>query len=236
MSLQNKCPGCVSSPPFQSSSPQQQIQARIHQSLRPHANIVTLYRTLETSQFLLLLSEYVHGQDLFSFIEQGRDNCGPDTGDNPSGRSFPQTQSTATVLSQPRLRLISSMFSQMCEAVAACHDQQVFHRGLKPESFIVHDEQLILDEGRYELEVKIKLTDFGLSTTDLSSSDMDCGSAPYMSYGLSSTIFPGVSLLLIHHTKHQNAEIMLPQRIALVLPMSGHWVSCSSTCQLRTPT
>ena len=31
--------------------------------------------------------------------------------------------------------------------------------------------------------VKYYITDFGLSTTDLESADMDCGSAPYMSYG-----------------------------------------------------
>ena len=123
-------------------------------------------------------------------MEEGRDYYGPDTEDNFSNRSFSPTRSTATILSQPRLRLISSMFSQMCEAVAACHDQQVFHRDLKPENFIVHDEPFVLNEGRHELKVNIKLTDFDLSTTDLSSSDMDCGSVPYMSYGLSSTIFP----------------------------------------------
>ena len=83
------------------------------------------------------------------------------------------------------------MFSQMCEAVAACHDQQVFHRNLKPENFIVHDERLIPGKDRYQLKVDIKLTGFDLSTTDLSSSDMDCGSVPYMSYGLSSTILLG---------------------------------------------
>jgi hypothetical protein len=33
--------------------------------------------------------------------------------------------------------------------------------------------------------VVVKLTDFGLSTREEECSDMDCGSAPYMSYGLS---------------------------------------------------
>jgi serine/threonine protein kinase len=67
------------------------------------------------------------------------------------------------------------MFSQMCSAVAACHVQQVFHRDIKPENFIIVD-------GRSTSPV-VKLTDFGLSTTDLESFDMDCGSAQYMSYG-----------------------------------------------------
>src|SRR5262249_17288012 len=34
-----------------------------------------------------------------------------------------------------------------------------------------------------ERRVVVKLSDFGLSTRDIESSDMDCGSAPYMSYG-----------------------------------------------------
>jgi serine/threonine protein kinase len=75
------------------------------------------------------------------------------------------------------------MFSQMCEAVAACHDQKVFHRDIKPENFIVTDGWTTLPDGRRERKVIVKLSDFGLSTRDIESSDMDCGSAPYMSYG-----------------------------------------------------
>jgi serine/threonine protein kinase len=75
------------------------------------------------------------------------------------------------------------MFSQICDAVAACHAQQVFHRDIKPENFIVTDGFVTLPDGRQERKVIVKLTDFGLSTTDVESSDMDCGSAPYMSYG-----------------------------------------------------
>jgi len=75
------------------------------------------------------------------------------------------------------------MFAQMCDAVAACHAQQVFHRDIKPENFIVTDGWLTLPDRRQERKVIVKLTDFGLSTMDVASSDMDCGSAPYMSYG-----------------------------------------------------
>jgi len=74
------------------------------------------------------------------------------------------------------------MFAQMCEAVATCHDASVFHRDIKPESFIVTDGW-ILSQGIRERKVVVKLCDFGLSTRDAVSSDMDCGSAPYMSYG-----------------------------------------------------
>ncbi|KAM6490359.1 Protein kinase-like domain containing protein, partial [Amanita muscaria] len=139
----------------------------IHQSLKSHPNIVTLHRTLETSSFLLLVLEYVPGEDLLL------------SNSNPS-----------QLLSCTRLRLIASMFSQMCDAVAACHDQQVFHRDIKPENFIVTDGWMSLSDGRQERKVIVKLSDFGLSSTDVESSDMDCGSAPYMSYGQWNRHFP----------------------------------------------
>ena len=95
------------------------------------------------------------------------------------------------LLSRTRLKLIASMFKQMCDAVAACHERGVFHRDIKPENFIVTDGVLEVrapgpggkEEIRRERRVVVKLTDFGLSTTDMHSADMDCGSAPYMSYG-----------------------------------------------------
>ena len=80
----------------------------------------------------------------------------------------------------------------MCEAVAVCHDEGVYHRDIKPENFIVTDgweddldfhSHFSSDEPKPARRcVVVKLTDFGLSTRDSASSDMDCGSAPYMSF------------------------------------------------------
>ena len=95
----------------------------------------------------------------------------------------------------------------MCEAVAVCHDVGVYHRDIKPENFIVtdgwapsradsddeSDERSPMD-GDFTRKVIVKLTDFGLSTNEVHSADMDCGSAPYMSYGESSCWFPGLCL------------------------------------------
>jgi serine/threonine protein kinase len=177
----------------------QMDEVTIHQSLHSHPNIVTLHRTLETSSFLLLLLEYVPGEDLFYFLEQARDHYEssshtPDSADSSTSRTPPtpsllSTMNSSQLLSRTRLRLISSMFSQMCDAVAACHAQQVFHRDIKPENFIVTDGFTEVD-GRRERKVIVKLTDFGLSTTDLESSDMDCGSAPYMSYECRNNVAP----------------------------------------------
>lgn len=160
----------------------------IHQSLKSHPNIVTLHRTLETPSFLLLVLEYVPGEDLFYFLEQARDHYDIDShhsdSHTPPTPSLLSNMNPSQLLSRTRLRLIASMFSQMCDAVAACHDQQVFHRDIKPENFIVTDGWATLPDGRQERKVIVKLTDFGLSSTDIQSSDMDCGSAPYMSYGV----------------------------------------------------
>lgn len=184
----------------------QMAEVTIHQSLPAHPNIVSLHRTFETSSFLLLLLEYVPGEDLFYFLEQARDHYDPadfPSSDDPA-TSSPTSQRTpptpsllsslnpSQLLSRTRLRLIASMFAQMCDAVAACHDLQVFHRDIKPENFIVTDGfgPANPDTGARERKVVVKLTDFGLSTTDVDSSDMDCGSAPYMSYECRNNIAP----------------------------------------------
>ncbi|WVO14879.1 hypothetical protein L204_102518 [Cryptococcus depauperatus] len=141
--------------------------------------------------------------------------------------------SANTLLSQRRLRLIASMFSQMCEAVAVCHDAGVSHRDIKPENFICCDS-IELEEARaWEFEdddewttkpvnfgsqakrkVVVKLTDFGLATTEKESGDVECGSRPYMSYecrnNLGPTYFPApadvwsLGIVLINMLFHRN--------------------------------
>lgn len=186
----------------------QLFEATIHQSLPPHPNIVTLHRTLETPSFLLLLLEFVPGEDLFYFLEQARDHFDEDpaspnlstsssdsscTSRTPSTPSLLASLAPSQLLSRTRLRLIASMFGQMCDAVATCHEHSVFHRDIKPENFIVTDGWTTLPEGRRERKVVVKLTDFGLSTTDTDSADMDCGSAPYMSFECRNNLHPTYS-------------------------------------------
>ena len=197
-----------------------------------------MHRTLETSAFLVLLLEFVPGQDLFYFLEQARDHYDVVPASDPALNCTPPTPGLLSslhpsqLLSCSRLRLIGSMFAQMCEAVATCHDVSVFHRDIKPENFIVTDGWTLKKDGVRERKVVVKLSDFRLSTRDAISTDMDCGSAPYMSFGTSSFIFLFGSLTA-HHPS-QSAETTWPLYTGPVLRMYGLSALSSSTCTLRT--
>lgn len=206
----------------QDSTQAQLLEATVHQSLPVHPNIVTLYRTLETPSLLLLVLESVPGEDLFYFLEQARDQHleqdphapSHDLSVTPPTPSLLSSFQPAKLLSYGRLRLIASMFAQMCDAVAACHAAGVAHRDIKPENFIVTDGWVDGPDGRKERRVVVKLTDFGLATTDIESADMECGSAPYMSYecrnNLAPTYFPrpadvwSLGIVLINMLYHRN--------------------------------
>ncbi|KAF8750679.1 Protein tyrosine kinase [Rhizoctonia solani] len=135
----------------------QMLEATIHGSLPVHSNVVTLHAALESNSCLFLVLEY-----------QNR---------TPPTPSLLSALGPSLILSPTRLKLIASMFRQMCDAVAACHAHGVSHRDIKPENFIVTDAEVGEDR-----RVVVKLSDFGLATGDDESADMDCGSAPYMSY------------------------------------------------------
>lgn len=175
----------------------QRLEATIHQSIPPHPNIVTLYRTYETPEWLFLILEYCPGQDLFYWLEQAQDTekLGAATPGGTSSDSLDDTNeqdstppspgllaSTTTrfLLSRRRLRLISRMFQQICEAVAVCHSRGIAHRDLKPENFIVEDTRT--GSAETSTGIKVKLTDFGLAVAQKKCIDFDCGSKPYMSF------------------------------------------------------
>jgi serine/threonine protein kinase len=114
------------------------------------------------------------------------------------------------------------MFSQMCEAVAVCHDAGVSHRDIKPENFICCDSIELENAAEGDVDfgpqakrkVVVKLTDFGLATTDEESGDVECGSKPYMSYecrnNLGPTYYPpaadvwSLGIVLINMLFHRN--------------------------------
>lgn len=67
----------------------QMTEVTIHQSLKVHPNIVTLHCSLETDALLLLVLEYVPGEDLYYFLEQQqkeKDACGGGDGEKEKKR------------------------------------------------------------------------------------------------------------------------------------------------------
>lgn len=216
----------------------QRLEATIHQSIPAHPNIVTLYRTYETPDWLFLVLEYCPGQDLYYWLEQAQDAGRPSaTDDDPYGKTFVEhddaeaksnggkgasgdqnygvlgtsldatppspsllaSTSGQNLLSKRRIRLIARMFRQICDAVQFCHDRGVSHRDIKPENFIVEDRRTaeemqsacpdtststLVDSTRDwdEMQVIVKMTDFGLATAEARCDDFDCGSKPYMAY------------------------------------------------------
>lgn len=151
-----------------------------------------LYFWLEEAQDSYGLSRSSTQTDLSSSMSQwseGEDSLGAaaenwdDVDAIPVSPWLLSTKSPHVLLSQRRLQLVSSMFSHMCEAVQFCHDHGVSHRDIKPENFIVEDrrsgQRLPASTGE---AVVVKLTDFGLATTQSESSDFNCGSKPYMAF------------------------------------------------------
>lgn len=186
----------------------QRLEVTIHQSIPSHPNIVTLFGAYETDDWLFLVLEYCPGKDLYFWLEEAQDSLDmPRMSSESTASQSTSSQDSASVsgsmhssmdlvsplllaskspealLSEPRLRLVSSMFYDMCVAVQFCHDHGVSHRDIKPENFIVEDRRdthplhASLSEA-----VTLKLTDFGLATIDATSKDFNCGSKPYMAF------------------------------------------------------
>ncbi|KAF8595574.1 kinase-like protein, partial [Ceratobasidium sp. AG-I] len=92
-----------------------------------------------------MVLSYVGGGDLFTLIAEQQLYIGRD-------------------------ELVTSVFMQLIDAVAWCHERGVRHRDLKPEN-------VLCEEGGKVVYV----SDFGLATTERWSRDFGCGSSYYMS-------------------------------------------------------
>ncbi|KAF9112389.1 hypothetical protein BGX27_003465 [Mortierella sp. AM989] len=137
----------------------QRNEVVIHTSLPKHKNIVHLFNMFETTNHLFLLLEYSSGMDMYQWISMCSDKSDPITGE-----SFTFTT---------RYTIIKTIFDQVLEGVGQVHSCGVAHRDLKPENFLIE-----FADGQYT----VKLTDFGLATTDYESDEFECGSKPYMSF------------------------------------------------------
>ena len=145
----------------------------------------------------------------------------------PPSPSLLTANTDMALLSRRRLRLISRMFVQMCDAMQTCHDAGVSHRDIKPENIIIVDNRAEMG-GRGK--VVIKITDWGLGTKDQHCEDFDCGSKPYMAYGKLLCIYTldGTRNETVFSLSPKNVEITLCPRTSPKELMSGLWALYSS--------
>lgn len=66
--------------------------------------------------------------------------------------------------------LVKNVYLQIIDAVQYCHKKGIYHRDIKPENILYSEDTR-----------RIKLADFGLSTTHAASAEYGCGSCYYMS-------------------------------------------------------
>lgn len=168
---------------------EQRLEATIHQSLPQHLNVVTLHCAYETSNWLFLVLEYCPGKDLYYWLQEASEAMDThlrESADLPESVSLDMNDKgtglsrvAKMLLSDQRLRMVSHMFAQMCDAVQLCHDYGVSHRDIKPENFIIENK---LQHDALDSGVVVKLTDFGLATTHECSNEFHCGSKPYMAF------------------------------------------------------
>ncbi|TFK90324.1 Pkinase-domain-containing protein, partial [Polyporus arcularius HHB13444] len=123
----------------------QQRELRAHSEVSGHPNICELYGYYETSELFYIVIEYCPGGDLLHALVQRR-------------------------LYSRKDELVKSIFVQLLDAVAHCHENGVYHRDLKPDNVMVNEDGSL-----------IKLADFGLATTSKVSDNFGCGSSTYMS-------------------------------------------------------
>jgi serine/threonine protein kinase len=133
----------------------QQREIRLHHLASQHPNVVSLVRIMDSTDCMFMVMEFCTEGDLFSSIT-----------DKGKLRKFP-------VGNDP---LVKDTFLQILDTVQWCHSLGIYHRDLKPEKFLL----TATDD---DLNLNLKLSGFGLATTEYYTSDFGCGSTFYMPPG-----------------------------------------------------
>ncbi|PWA03540.1 hypothetical protein BB558_000283 [Smittium angustum] len=127
-------------------------EVNFHKAVSGHDGIVKVYNSFTYEEWLFIVMERITGSDLYDYIMQ-HPTFGM-SGNREEHHFFEALR----------------FFEQMLEAVSYVHSHKIYHRDLKPENFII------------DANGNLKLTDFGLSTKEVASTNFECGSKPYMSY------------------------------------------------------
>ncbi|KAI0059343.1 hypothetical protein BV25DRAFT_1142611 [Artomyces pyxidatus] len=133
-------------------------QSALSKSLPAHRNIATVYQTYENSSAFVLVLEYVSGENKIQELSRGM---------QPDFSSLAPILSTLPSFVDGRTYVIISVFSQMCDAVAACHDAGVYLSDLKLEDFWVsYGTSTSTPDDAIEDTLVVKLKGFRHSTSD----------------------------------------------------------------------
>ncbi|QRW25117.1 Negative regulator of sexual conjugation and meiosis [Rhizoctonia solani] len=174
----------------------QMLEATIHGSLPVHSNVVTLHAALESNSCLFLVLEYVRGPTSSTFssraaIRSPRRLCLKNTNTNSLPVPHPMSPSR-TAPRQPHRSFppsgpVSSSVRHGSSSSRACSGRCAtpLLPAMPMESPTATSSPRTLSlpmRVGEDRRVVVKLSDFGLATGDDESADMDCGSAPYMSY------------------------------------------------------
>ncbi|KAI0063843.1 hypothetical protein BV25DRAFT_366841 [Artomyces pyxidatus] len=106
----------------------------------------------ETSTILVLIVDHVPEMDLSSFLQKEH-----------TLEWFPphyMMDPGQVVFSADRMNLVSSLFTQICDAVAICHDTEHYHGEVTPKNLLVHNERRLDGERNATGGVSVKLKGF----------------------------------------------------------------------------
>ncbi|RPD65597.1 kinase-like protein [Lentinus tigrinus ALCF2SS1-6] len=123
----------------------QQRELRAHMEVADHKNVCGFYGYYETSELIYMVLEYCPGGDLLHALIERRLYTRDD-------------------------ELLKSIYVQLLDAVQHCHENNIYHRDLKPDNIMINGDG-----------TEIRLADFGLATTSKISDNFGHGSPPYMS-------------------------------------------------------
>lgn len=137
----------------------QRREIALHRLASAHSSIITMDRLIEEGEFLYVVMDYGEEGDLFSMItDKQRVSC---YGSTSQVRANPQYVGDD--------ELIRDVFLQLLNGIDFLHQLGIAHRDIKPENIVCSND------GQ-----DVFICDFGLATSETSSTEFGCGSTFYI--------------------------------------------------------
>ena len=124
----------------------------LHSIVEAHPNVASIRKAISDKYFLYLVLDYCPGGDLWRAIKEKKVFWKNDA-------------------------LLRSVFLQVVDAVAFCHEKGVYHRDLKPNNVLISPDSR-----------RVWLTDFGLASPTKQNHAYGVGTQQYRSPGKTSSL------------------------------------------------